>query len=57
MSNRFVVNFSFDEFGPLSQLTENLRKNFGRSFGKQVIRYRHRGLKRKIRIIDFYRAI
>lgn len=57
MSNRFVVNFKFDEFGPLNQLTENLKKKFGRSFGKQTVRYRHRGLKRKLRIVDFYRAI
>lgn len=57
MSDRFVTNFKFDEFGPLNQLSENLRKSFGRSFGKQVTRYRHRGSKKKLRIIDFYRAI
>lgn len=57
MSNRFIKNFKFDRLGSLSQLSENLRKKYGRSFGKQTVRYRHRGSKRKSRIIDFYRAI
>lgn len=57
MSHRFIKNFKFDKQGSLNQLSENIRKSYGRSFGKQILRYRHRGSKRKSRSIDFYRAI
>lgn len=54
---RFIKNFTTDRNGALSQLSENIRRPFGRSFGKKVMRYRHRGKKRKSRVVDFYRSI
>lgn len=57
MSSRFIKNFKIDKVGSLTHLSENLRKSFGRSFGKKVARHRHRGSKRRARVVDFYRAI